>query len=201
MKEKYLPIGTVCTLKGKNKKTMIVGFFSIEYNGNVTMYDYCGYDYPEGLLLNRKYSFNHNDIEKIDYLGFKNEEYEILNKNMLKQNAEKTLTLNNLKTQEILKNIKFDENGVVVFEQLDVEPHDNQLKSVEKSQLNNETLERESFIQTKKEEPSNVIESSNNSRNWNIFKSIKFDENGVVTEMEEYTPEELEQMQTNNINE
>ena len=51
MIDKYLPIGTVCTLKGNNKKVMVIGFFSVEYNGNIKMYDYQGCSYPEGILL------------------------------------------------------------------------------------------------------------------------------------------------------
>ena len=34
MEQKYLPIGSVCTLKGKNKKVMITGYYSVEFNGN-----------------------------------------------------------------------------------------------------------------------------------------------------------------------
>ena len=40
MNEKYLPIGTICTLKGKNKKVMIVGVYGVEFNGNLKINDY-----------------------------------------------------------------------------------------------------------------------------------------------------------------
>ena len=74
MKEKFLPIGTICTLKNKNKKIIIVGYFSIKYNGDAVIYDYSGLDYPAGLLSNSFYHFNHSDINSIDYLGYESEE-------------------------------------------------------------------------------------------------------------------------------
>ncbi len=83
--DKYLPIGTVCTIKNHQKKVMIVGVFSVEYNGTVKMYDYRGCDYPEGLLLsNKMLSFNHSDIENIVYMGYKDEFYETFNHNITK---------------------------------------------------------------------------------------------------------------------
>ena len=57
MKEKYLPIGTVCTVKNNLKKYMIVGYYSIEYLKNMKIYDYIAYPYPEGLLLSDKTLF------------------------------------------------------------------------------------------------------------------------------------------------
>ena len=114
MIDKYLPIGTVCTLKGSNKKTMIVGFMSIEYNGNIKMYDYEGCAYPEGLLLkNRLISFKHSDIEKIDFLGYKDILHDKFNKILLNNTKELDLEDDNKKT---IANFQFDENGVIIFD-------------------------------------------------------------------------------------
>lgn len=74
MNNKLLPIGTVVTLKGIEKNLMITGFCQQDLeNGN--KYDYCGCLYPEGYLESSKhFLFNQNDIEKILFEGYKNEE-------------------------------------------------------------------------------------------------------------------------------
>lgn len=162
MENKYLPIGTVCSLKNNNKKIMIISYFSLEYNGNVKMYDYKGCVYPEGLLLPAQtVSFNHEEIEKIEYVGFKNEQYEIFN-NMLNRKEEETTQY---EQSAVMSNFKFDENGVVVF--------DGSVKE-ETEILENKSpvvLNSNPFIT-----PTNYVSEENNTTN-DIFK---FDENGVV---------------------
>ena len=49
MNTKFLPIGTVVSLKGANKKLMITGFCMYNKENNNQMYDYCGYHFPEGI--------------------------------------------------------------------------------------------------------------------------------------------------------
>lgn len=74
--EKYLPIGTIVMLKGATKKIMISGYYVI--NDKQTIYDYCGCLYPEGYLSSDKcLMFNHDQIDKIFYLGFSDEEDKI----------------------------------------------------------------------------------------------------------------------------
>ena len=81
MESKYLPIGSVCTIKGKSRKVMITGYYSIKFNGNLRINDYKGCIYPEGLLISdQTCSFNHSDIEKVDFVGYKNEDQEIFQK-------------------------------------------------------------------------------------------------------------------------
>ncbi len=68
--KKYLPIGTVVLLKGGTKRAMITGFCSIEEGNQNVMYDYNGCMYPEGFLQsNQTFLFNHDQIEKICYMG------------------------------------------------------------------------------------------------------------------------------------
>lgn len=118
MEDKYLPIGTVCTLKGKNKKVMITGFYAVEFNGNLKINDYSGCAYPEGLLLPElNCTFNHSDIENVDFLGYRNEEQvkflNLLNEltgNVGPQSNEWVLASN-----ETYSKLLFDENGVVVL--------------------------------------------------------------------------------------
>lgn len=86
MNNKFLPVGTVVLLKDAKKKIMVSGFCCIS---DGKMYDYVGSLYPEGFVSkDNVLLFNHEDIGKIFYLGFANEE----NTNFMS-------TLNNLLTE------------------------------------------------------------------------------------------------------
>ena len=85
MNKEFLPIGTVCTLNGDEKKFMITAFLmnSETENGSVQQYDYCGCLYPEGMLDSEEhYVFNHSDISMIHYMGFVNEEEKAFKKEL-----------------------------------------------------------------------------------------------------------------------
>jgi hypothetical protein len=72
--KKYLPIGTVLMLKGGSKRVMITGFVCNNQEDR-KVYDYSGCLYPEGILSsNNTLLFNHDQIEKVDYLGYSDEE-------------------------------------------------------------------------------------------------------------------------------
>lgn len=75
MREKYLPIGTVVLLKGGKKRAMITGFCSVAQENQEKIYDYSGCVYPEGYLSsNQVCLFDHDQIEKIFFLGFEDDE-------------------------------------------------------------------------------------------------------------------------------
>lgn len=75
MYDKYLPVGTVVLLKDASKKLMITGFCVAEEEKSNTIYDYCGCLYPEGYINSKENAlFNHNQISKIYYMGFQDEE-------------------------------------------------------------------------------------------------------------------------------
>lgn len=81
-KDKFLPIGTVCMLKGGNKKVMILSYliFSTGSEKEKEMYDYGACQFPEGVLDSKTgIGFNHSDIEEIVYMGCEDEEYKQLN--------------------------------------------------------------------------------------------------------------------------
>ncbi len=79
---KYLPIGTVVMLKGGKRKIMIIGFeMSSNKDGVNKHYDYAGCIYPEGMLdYNTGLFFNHDQIEKIYYMGYKSDEHILFDK-------------------------------------------------------------------------------------------------------------------------
>ena len=75
MREKYLPIGTVVLLKGGKKRAMITGFCSVAQENQEKIYDYSGCVYPEGYLSsNQVCLFDHDQINKIFFLGYEDEE-------------------------------------------------------------------------------------------------------------------------------
>lgn len=91
--KKYLPIGTVVILKGGKKRIMITGFCCVDEKNKDKVYDYCGLLYPEGYVFkNQMFLFDHEQIEKIYYLGLNDDEnkqfQETLN-NYLIKNDEK----------------------------------------------------------------------------------------------------------------
>ena len=181
--EKYLPVGSVCTLGSTNKKYVIAGYFSLEYNSSVKMYDYVGIPYPEGLLLHNKIiSFNHEDILKVDFFGYNDEVYNLFNKRILGQSNEvDSLEQNN----DILYNFTFDKNGVVVY--------DYETINEEKTNLNNFTFENKLENPfNKKYDFSNQNNDLQNTNTWSIFEKYKFDENGNVVLEEKKDPTETE---------
>lgn len=101
MKEKYLPIGSVVTLKDATKKIMIIGYCPVEKERN-QMYDYSACLYPEGVIdSNRILLFNHNQIATTHFIGLEDEEQ--------KQNNEKLKELVNNMTN--LQEIKLPQNN------------------------------------------------------------------------------------------
>ncbi|MCR5795344.1 MAG: DUF4176 domain-containing protein [Solobacterium sp.] len=73
--EKTLPIGSVVLLKGASKRLMILGYMRMRA-GSDQIYDYCGCTFPEGFTGPEDTAvFNHEDIERLIYVGFQNMEY------------------------------------------------------------------------------------------------------------------------------
>lgn len=171
MSDKYLPLGTICKIKNSDYLVMICGYYSIKFDNEIIMHDYRGCIYPEGLLKNNIISFNHNDIIEIIFKGYINDDYSKLNQVLL--NQQKIIPKD--KKVDLFKNFQYDDNGVVLYE------------PDESNQDNN--LETQSF----KSEVSNPFYSSysdkqeveNTTSNSPIFKSIVFDENGIVISAEE----------------
>lgn len=99
MKEKYLPIGSVVTLKEATKKIMIIGYCPIE-NEKKQMYDYSACLYPEGVInSSRMLLCNHEQIAQIHFIGFENEE-QIKNNEQLKSLVNQMSDLKEVKLPE-----------------------------------------------------------------------------------------------------
>lgn len=73
--KRFLPIGTIVLLKGATKRLMITGFCSVPSDDKSKIFDYTGCLYPEGVINSKEIAlFNHNQIEKIYFVGYRDEE-------------------------------------------------------------------------------------------------------------------------------
>ena len=78
MNEKYLPVGSIVTLEGANKKLVIIGYFPMSEDQKV--YDYNACTFPEGVLdASKTIAFNHDKIKEINFMGLQNDEYKNFN--------------------------------------------------------------------------------------------------------------------------
>ena len=72
--DKYLPIGSVVLLKNGRKKIMIYGRKQMHVETGEE-WDYLACLYPEGIINEEfMYLFNHDQIDKVYYLGYEDEE-------------------------------------------------------------------------------------------------------------------------------
>jgi len=80
-----LPIGSVILLKGADKRLMIYGIKQFnEDDGNE--YDYIGCLYPEGNIgVEYNYLFNHEDVERVDFIGFMDSEFQMFRDSLQKE--------------------------------------------------------------------------------------------------------------------
>lgn len=71
MFERTLPIGSVVSLYGAEKRLMVLGYLKYLKGDEERVYDYCGCVFPEGYLdSNTTAVFDHADIEHIYALGY-----------------------------------------------------------------------------------------------------------------------------------
>ena len=96
MNDKFLPIGSVVLLKGGNKEVMITSYCIFpkksqikegkEIKPEIKLYEYGGCLYPEGILdTDTVCAFNHDQIDKICYVGYETEEQAKLSKTLNEQ--------------------------------------------------------------------------------------------------------------------
>lgn len=74
--DKFLPVGSVVLLKGGSKRVMIIGFCPV--TSEKKSYDYTACLYPEGVINpNESLLFNHEDIERVFALGYKDNDFDV----------------------------------------------------------------------------------------------------------------------------
>ena len=71
---KFLPLGSVCRLKEGQKSIMVTGFGALNMQER-KVYDYLGVIYPEGQITSEiSLMFDHEQIQKVEYMGYDNDE-------------------------------------------------------------------------------------------------------------------------------
>ena len=77
MSKELLPLGSILYLEGATSKLMVVGLGPVFESDNEPVYsDYVGVVYPEGINPEDAIFFNHENIDKVVFEGFKDEEEE-----------------------------------------------------------------------------------------------------------------------------
>lgn len=76
--DKYLPLGTIVFVKNDIVMRTIVGYLSKNENNEIK--DYTTIPFPYGLMAPEIINYyNHEDIEQIIYMGYKNKDFEVFN--------------------------------------------------------------------------------------------------------------------------
>ena len=108
---KFLPIGTVVLLKG-GKRELMINSYCITTNGDVydkngkvdakgLVFDYGACFYPEGMITSDQlFAFNHEQIEKISYMGYKTEQQKQLSDFIIKETSKAKETKETTSTQQ-----------------------------------------------------------------------------------------------------
>ena len=108
--KKYLPIGTVCLLKNAKKRVMVTGFAAKGKETGDKMFDYIGCLYPEGVISSDKnLLFNHDQIDKIFYMGYVDDEQ----KELMKKLKSYLIKNNNSSNNDSLVGSPFNMNNPV----------------------------------------------------------------------------------------
>ena len=101
MYKSMLPIGSVVLIKGGEKKVMICARIQTR-SGDDRIYDYCGCHYPEGIVAaNKMLFFDRDDIERVYFIGFQDEEELSLRKNVFEKLGELTIRDNKIVSKEM----------------------------------------------------------------------------------------------------
>lgn len=76
----YVPLGSIVLLKGGSQKLLVISRALNVKNGEKTFFfDYGGVPYPDGLISDKMAYFNHENISKVVFEGYK----DIDNENMV----------------------------------------------------------------------------------------------------------------------
>ena len=100
---KYLPIGSVCSIKDFNMDVMIVGYCFKK--GNIK-YDYIGVTHPAGLITEKNFvGFDIENIEKVLFKGYETEKSNSFIENLEKKLNEIGNADENLSLEDLLKKV------------------------------------------------------------------------------------------------
>jgi hypothetical protein len=82
-KTAFLPLGSIVIIKGGVKKAVIVARgLAAAFGGEPVYFDYGGCLYPEGIIGDALLYFNHEDIFKVVFTGYADEDDELMKENI-----------------------------------------------------------------------------------------------------------------------
>ena len=139
----------------------------LDANNKTKIWDYGGYAYPEGIIsLNKVYLFDHDQIEKVYYMGYSDDEQKNFSEK-LKQLIENEINLG--KNNE---NVAQSKNEVGVKEQINQPLNDNVQSSA--ITFDDDSVVNNNFQQEtqSKEESSNAPKNLNDPVKNDIFSSV-----------------------------
>lgn len=190
MNNSFMPLGTICSVSGNNKKVMIVGYLYNDFKNGLKTYDYLGIPFPEGFMLpNRLITFNKSDIINIEFMGYQDEEYEKFNNLLntsLNKNSDDVIFIKDpiLEKKPLKTNYIFNKDGFVIGQkQVEVSNPFNDYETLyteAKNNINNnwsDIFDNKSF---EDEKPADEHEEKEKASTKYIF-----DENGIVVGVEE----------------
>lgn len=190
MDNRFVPLGTICSVNGNNKKVMIVGYLYNDFKNGLKTYDYLGIPFPEGFMLpNRLITFNKSDIINIEFMGYQDEEYEKFNNLLntsLNKNSDDVIFIKDpiLEKKPLKTNYIFNKDGFVIGQkQVEVSNPFNDYETLyteAKNNINNnwsDIFDNKSF---EDEKPADEHEEKEKASTKYIF-----DENGIVVGVEE----------------
>lgn len=71
----YLPLGSIILMEGGIQKLIITSRgLVVNHNGEEVFFDYAGVPYPQGLISDDLLYFNHEDIAKVVFEGYKDDD-------------------------------------------------------------------------------------------------------------------------------
>lgn len=190
MNNNFVPLGTICSISGNNKKIMVIGYLYNDFRSGLKTYDYLGIPFPEGFLLpNRLITFNKNDISNIEFLGYQDEEYKkfdnLLNAS-LNKNSDDVIFIKDpiLEKRPPKTNYIFNKDGLVIGqEQVEVSNPFDDYETLYSEAKNNINSNWSDIFDNKNFEDKKSA-SDNEEKKVAATKYI-FDENGIVVGVEE----------------
>lgn len=196
MDNKYLPIGSVVKLKNSDNLIMITGYYSVEYESGIIIYEYSGCSYPEGLMVKHKcISFNHEDIENVVFKGYVNDDYLKVNSDLISidEDIENTDYVEEKFEDANNTNDNYNEEDIdslvgVEFDNLDEVINEKAEQEIEVQEINTELPHYdfdESGIILNANNDDNEVETLDNNVELNNNQEFsiphyEFDENGII---------------------
>lgn len=88
----YLPVGSVVMLKGAIQRIMIISrAVMVPYGGGQKFFDYGACVYPVGIIDDKLIYFNKEDIVKVYFKGYVNEDEELLVENIKAEKKQRNI--------------------------------------------------------------------------------------------------------------